>query len=94
MWTPQHGYYVLATAHYDFDDPEIPLTRCNDAKFGWDEDAADSIFYYYTSHFSGPRWTGTKDAYFGDNAQSHDDHINGNLHRRTSDGYYHSITVP
>ncbi len=95
MWTPQHGYYVLATAHFDYDDPESPGPWCNDAKFGWDEMAADNILYYYTTHSSGPRWsTWESDAYFGNNEQSHDDYINGNLHHRTSDGYYHSVTVP
>ena len=57
LWTPQHSYYVVATAHFDYDDPERPLTSCNDAKFGWDELAADNILYYYTRHASGPQWS-------------------------------------
>lgn len=95
FWTSAYGYYVVATTHWDFDDPEIWGTSCDDAKFGWDELAADNLIFYFSSHSSGPGWsTWVSDAHNGYNAQDHDDYVNGNLHRRTSDGYLHTIHVP
>ena len=43
LWNPYWGYFVPVTTHWDFDDPEVPFTSCDNAQHGWDENAADWV---------------------------------------------------
>ncbi len=93
-WTAAFGYYVIVSTHFDYDDPEIWGTQCNNAQYGWDELAEENITYYYSSWAGGPQWSARADSVHLHNNASGDYYHNGNLHRRDSDGNATKIRVP
>lgn len=99
LWTPDLGFFVIATAHFDFDDPASRFTACDDAQFGFDEIAEGWIVWYYGISNQGPQWPFDEDCCFIFNDQDHVDfgqlpNGNGDPHTRDSDGRYSKIMVP
>lgn len=96
-WTGggNYGYYVVATAHYDYDDgPVSSGDYCDEPQFGWDEEAAGAIGYFYYQASVGPRWTTWVDVIPFHNAANYDELIGGHLHHRTSNGSAYKVKVP
>jgi hypothetical protein len=92
MWTADYGYYVFATAHYDYDDPN-GLAWCDDTEHGYDETAAHNIVGEYKNDPSGPGWNYTLNLLNVFNKENHVDVVDGRDHTRNSNGLLDGVHV-
>jgi hypothetical protein len=60
LYSPGWGFYVPVTTHYDYDDPTLPLSSCDNKQHGYDETAESNVVTWIAAEQG---WSYWRDAY-------------------------------
>lgn len=91
LWNPYWGYWVPMETHYDYDDPNLLGTNCNNTQHGYNEEAEHNIYFDYLWV---PNWTGSQNWMHLHNANAGVRVIDGRVHTGTGTGAISIIHVP
>lgn len=91
LWSPNWGYMTPVSTHYDYDDPDLPGSSCDNKQHGYNEVAETNMAIWY-NEVQG--WWSTPNYQHYHNGNVGTRVINGVLHTGDGNGMMTFLFVP